>query len=124
MTRTPRTRAGGVWTEARYWSFIRGALRRAAVKYPAKGAVKKEARRAKPKGAPGRHRFEYQCNHCNEWFKDSDTQVDHIVPAGSLLSYDHLPGFVERLFCEPDGLQVLCKPCHQVKTNDERKERT
>jgi hypothetical protein len=36
-----------------------------------------------------------------------------------LNEFDDLPGFCERLFCEPDGLQVMCKPCHQCKTNAE-----
>jgi 5-methylcytosine-specific restriction endonuclease McrA len=69
----------------------------------------------------GRQKYEYQCASCNKWFKATDVQIDHIVPCGSLRSYNDLPIFVERLFCEPDGLQVLCKPCHQEKTNEERK---
>ena len=35
--------------------------------------------------------------------------VDHINAAGSLRSSKDLPGFVERLFCEVDNLQVLCE---------------
>lgn len=118
-----RTRAGGLWTEARYFSFIRGALRKAATRYPVKFAVKEAARRAKPKSKAGRHRFEYRCVGCKKWFPDKEVQVDHIVPAGSLKTYDDLPSFVERLFCEADNLQVMCKPCHQLKTNEERKAR-
>lgn len=49
-----------------------------------------------------------------------DVQVDHIIPAGSLQSTDDLKGFVERLFCSIDGLQVLCKPCHDDKTQKEK----
>ena len=114
----PRTRAGDTWTEARYWSFIRSALRGAWGRYPVKHQVKL-ANRKTVKGK--KHRFEYNCVHCNGWFQDKETQVDHIIGAGSLKSYDDLPGFVERLFCEAKNLQVLCKPCHQVKTNHERK---
>lgn len=47
-----------------------------------------------------------------------EVQIDHIEPAGSLKGFDDLPGFVERLFCEVDGLQVLCKDgCHNKKTH-------
>ena len=114
----PRTRAGGTWTEARYWSFIRSALRGAWGRYPVKHQVKL-ANRKTVKGK--KHRFEYNCVHCNGWFQDKDTQVDHIIGAGSLKRYEDLPGFVERLFCESKNLQVLCKPCHQIKTNHERR---
>ena len=55
-----------------------------------------------------------------ELFTNKEVEVDHIVPAGSLKTFDDLPEFVERMFCEADGFQVLCKPCHQLKTNAER----
>jgi len=54
---------------------------------------------------------------------DKEVQVDHIIPAGTLRKYDDLPQFVKNMFCEADGLQVLCKPCHQLKTNAEREQR-
>jgi 5-methylcytosine-specific restriction endonuclease McrA len=38
-----------------------------------------------------------------------------------LKTYNDLPAFVKNLFCEEDNLQVLCKPCHDVKTKEERK---
>lgn len=68
-----------------------------------------------------RHKSEYQCAQCKGWFKQADVQVDHIEPCGSLKSYADLPLFVEKMFCEPKDMQVLCKDCHQVKTNEERK---
>ena len=121
--RVPRTHGGGAWTKSQYFGFIRGALRRAATRYPVKYQVKDAARRPKPEGTPGRHRFEFNCNHCDGWFKEADTEVDHIVPAGSLRDFDDLAGFCERLFCEPDNLQLLCKKCHRTKTNEERKKK-
>jgi len=121
--RVPRTHAGKTWTKSRYFGFIRGALRRAASNYPVKYQVKEGARRQKPKGVEGRHRFEYNCAHCNDWFPDKEVEVDHIVGAGSLKEYTDLPGFVERLYCEPKGMQVLCRPCHATKTAHERKKR-
>ena len=119
--RIPRTRAGGKFTEARYWSFIRGALRSASLKYPSKYAALAAAKRAKPKGSVGTHRFVYICAACQQTHPSNEVQVDHIEPCGSLKSYEDLPGFAERLFCEPEDLQVLCKPCHQNKTNADRK---
>jgi 5-methylcytosine-specific restriction endonuclease McrA len=46
--------------------------------------------------------------------------VDHRIPAGTLRCADDLPGFVERLFCEVDNLQVLCTTCHDRKTQNEK----
>jgi 5-methylcytosine-specific restriction endonuclease McrA len=119
-TLVPRTRAGGKWTEARYWGFIRSALRDANRKFPPRYAAKAAAKKTV---IGHRHRFEFQCAECTEWFKDKEVQVDHIIPAGTLRKYDDLPQFVENMFCEADGLQVLCKPCHQLKTNAEREQR-
>jgi len=70
-----------------------------------------------------RHKYEYQCAECEGWFMGKETQVDHIEPAGSLKKYDDLAGFCERLFCEEDGLQVLCSDCHKAKTKLERSKR-
>lgn len=65
-----------------------------------------------------RHKFEYKCAKCNGWFVSKEVQVDHIIPAGALNKAEDLKGFVERLFCEDvNGYQVLCKGCHNNKTN-------
>ena len=106
-----RTRNGGTWTEARYFGFIRSSLRSAFTKWGPKHQAKKDAKVAYN---------QYECASCREVFGSKDVEVDHIVPAGSLKTFDDLPGFVERMFCEADGFQVLCKPCHQAKTNAER----
>ena len=106
------------WTKARFWSFIRSSLRRAWSRYPPKYKVLNNARK-KVEGK--RHKFEYQCASCSGWFKAREVQVDHLIDAGQLKDYDDLPGFVERLFTSEDMLQVLCKPCHTVKTNKGRK---
>lgn len=60
---------------------------------------------------------------CKGWFPDKNTSVDHVHPVGALSSFEDLPGFVERLFCSVEGLQVLCDECHAVKTAEERVER-
>lgn len=107
------------WTTARFWSFIRSALRNASNKYPPKYQAKNEAKR-EYKGENKRQKYEYLCALCNQYFPAKDVEVDHIVPAGKLSSYEDLPGFVERLFCSKDGLRVVCKPCHKSVTNKER----
>lgn len=126
--RTPPSDRVPQWTTAKYWGFIRSALRSAFNRYPPKyesikaaattvqdGVYKTGVKKGKPK-----YIRQYQCASCKKHFKQKDVQVDHITPAGSLKDYDDLPGFVSRLFCTIDELQVLCKPCHKLKTQQEK----
>jgi len=114
-----RTRNAGTMTESAFWSFIRSALRQKSRWWKPITQCKQKARRPY-KGPNKRQKFEYQCNNCKEWFPDKRVNVDHITPAGTLRSAADLPGFVERLFCEIDGLQVLCSKCHDEKTKKEK----
>lgn len=120
-TRVPRTRNNGTMTEAAFWSWIRSGLRQKSRWWKPVAEAKKRARRSY-KGPNKRRKWEYECAGCNQYFKSEEVNVDHIEPAGTLKSLDDLPGFVGRLFCEVDGLQVLCKKCHDEKTAKERKE--
>lgn len=120
MTRGVKNKAGNTWTTARYFSFIRSALRRAWTKYPVRYQVMDKAKQPY-KGTDKRTKWVYECNSCKTLYKSTDVQVDHIKPAGSLQDYKDLPNFVKTLFCEADNLQVLCKACHDVKTKQERK---
>lgn len=107
------------WTSARYFSFIRSALRRAWSKYPNKFKVLNAAKRRKLH-AKGKQKYEYECASCREFYANKNVQVDHIQSAGTLRDYSDLPSFVSRLFCGVEGLQVLCFKCHTDKTNAER----
>lgn len=116
---------GGAWTEARFRSFVVSALRSASRRWPVKYQVLKEAcvgrYTNKETGKLAQH---YKCAHCSEQFPAKLVAVDHIEPVvhttEGFVSWDR---FVERLFCEKEGLQVLCKVCHKEKTAKERKER-
>jgi hypothetical protein len=90
-----KCRASGKWTEAKYFGFIRNALRNANKRYPPRFEA---LAKAKQKVDWGRIKTAYTCA--------------------------DLPSFVERMFCEVDGLQVLCKSCHKDKTAAERKARS
>jgi 5-methylcytosine-specific restriction endonuclease McrA len=114
-----KTRNGGTMTNAMFWSFIRSALRQKSRWWRPITQCKMASRRPY-KGTNKRQKFEYQCNQCKNWFPDKETAVDHKIPAGSLNSGDDLKGFVERLFCEQEHLQVLCKTCHDTKTKLEK----
>jgi 5-methylcytosine-specific restriction endonuclease McrA len=121
-TKVEKTRNAGTMTESAFWSFIRSGLRQKSRFWKPITQCKMAARRAY-KGPLKRQKFEYQCNVCNKWFPEKKINIDHIEPAGSLRCAQDLPGFVERLFVEAEGLQVLCSNCHDKKTAKERENR-
>lgn len=106
------------WTEARFWGFLRSALRRASDRFPPKQQAKILYRRKYNGG--GRQKWEYQCVDCKEWFAEKNIEVDHIEPVGTLRDWSDLPDFCKRLFCGVEGFALRCRPCHQIKTNRER----
>lgn len=113
-------RNGGAWTEARYNSFVKGALRSA--RWPPKyEALLRAFTERKVNIATGRVAKHYLCASCSIDFPLKQVQVDHIHPVidpyTGFVSWDVL---IERLFCEVDGFQVLCDSCHSEKTNKER----
>lgn len=121
-TKKPRplkVRNGGTLTESGFWSFIRSALRQKSRWWKPISQAKANVKRPY-KGPLKRQKFEYQCNQCKKWYADKNVNVDHKIPAGSLNCAEDLPGFVERLFCEVEHLQVLCTQCHNIKTQKEK----
>ena len=117
----PKTRCGGLWTEAKYNSFIKSLLRQGTRRWAPVSEVQKNARV---------QRGLYRCNCCQEdvpnTIRDGKKRVqnifvDHIKPI-----IDPEKGFttwdecIENMFCEADNLQLLCKDCHDIKSNEER----
>lgn len=115
-SKVPLTRCCGMWTEARFWSFIRSNLRRMSSRWAPKYKCLELARRKSESGNK-RLKWEYQCAHCQAWFPGKEVEVDHIIPCGSLKSFADAAGFLERMLCEVDGFQVLCKGCHNKVTH-------
>ena len=119
-SRVPKTRNHNSMTESAFFGWIKNLLRAKSRYWKPVQECKKRARRAYT-GTNKRQKFEYQCNSCKNWFKETEISVDHVIPVGSLKCFDDLPGVVERLFCEVDGLQCLCKSCHSSKTKEDLK---
>ena len=116
-----KTRNAGTMSESAFWAFIRSALRQKSRWWKPITQCKQNAKRPY-KGLNKRQKFEYQCNKCKKWFPDKQINIDHILPAGELNKADDLPGFVERLFVEVEGLQCLCQNCHNEKTKQEKEQ--
>lgn len=80
------------------------------------------------------HKFEkgvrggkvFLCSMCPRGFKQIEIQIDHIIPIVPHgirkldMSLDH---YADKIFCSPENLQPLCKPCHLVKSNEEKNRR-
>lgn len=115
----PRTRNAGTMTESAFWGGIRSALRQKSRWWKPIAQAKLLARRPY-KGPNKRMKWEYKCAKCKKHYRADEIHVDHKIPAGTLRCADDLPGFVERLFCEVKGLQVLCIKCHDVKTKKDK----
>jgi hypothetical protein len=49
--------------------------------------------------------------------------VDHIEPIVPVTGWESWDSYIERMFCEKEGLQILCEECHDVKTRAEKKKR-
>lgn len=116
-----KTRNSGNWTEARFNSFIKSMLRQGTRRW---GPIQECLKKARVS------RGYYLCNGCKEEVtatikedrkRVKNAIVDHIHPI-----IDPKTGFttwdecINRMFCETDNLQVLCKECHDKKSMDER----
>ena len=95
----------------KFKGYIKSALRRVNRWWPAYTAAKAKARVERGK---------YECAGCKEICPSKDIHVDHIAPvvdpARGFTTWDE---YIDRLFCDMDGLQILCKTCHKKKTKEE-----
>lgn len=115
---------GGLWTQAKFNSFIKSILRGGSRRWGPKYQVLNEAKKGKHVNKKtGRMAEHYICNACRELFPATEVEVNHIepvIPVTGFISWDDV---ITRLFCEKEGLEVLCKPCHKSVTQQEKLER-
>ncbi len=117
-----------IWkTESAYLSFIRGGIRRYLwSKNPVKLEFEKESQVLIPNDNPkSSKRFPqvkgFKCNHCGGLFKANQVQCDHRTGEHSLRSTSEIQSFIEGIvFIKKEDLQMLCKPCHAIKSYAER----
>lgn len=119
-----KPRNGGKWTESRYQTFIKTALRQASKRWGPKNDAKSIARVERGK---------YRCAMCGNIGpatlpplegnkrRRSNAAADHIHPVvdptAGFIDWDT---YIERLFCEVEGFQILCWDCHDKVTKEER----
>lgn len=119
---TPRTRADNTMTEAQYHSHIKGALRKGTRFWKPKLLALESAYVGKKKNvSTGRLAKHYECAMCNLHYPVKEVQVDHILPViDPIVGFRSWDEVIDRMFCDSNNLQVLCKSCHKMKTAEER----
>ena len=99
-------------------------LRNMARQWPEKNKARRKAVKRVQiglyKNGKPEFRSMYECAECKKTFQKQETAADHIIPV-----VDPVDGFIdwntylERLFCPADNYQILCKPCHLLKSGGE-----
>lgn len=110
-------------TKAKFFSWLRGQLRRAWSKYPIRINYlnQKRFKIPNPKKKGRKEIWGVKCEKCKKKFPLSNIQVDHIESAGKLTEREDIQDFIERLvFVGYDDIQLLCKDCHGIKTYMDR----
>lgn len=93
-------------------AFLVPVLRRASYRWAPRGEAIKNARVGVGK---------YKCAICESIVGAKEFTVDHtihVVPIET--GFDNWDGFIDRLFCEADKFQIICKSCDSTKTLAER----
>ncbi len=113
-----------VWkTQAAYFNWIRGQMRRAWSRHPVKNKFIRLMRfkaplgKSGPKNPDGQMIWCAKCACCDETFKQTKLQVDHIDAAGSFKGWNDFSEWMMGLMhINVAGLQFLCKMCHDTKS--------
>lgn len=112
------------WTPARKHSFIVSVLRAGTRRWPPKYECLNEAKtKKKINKLTGRLAQHFKCAKCKKEFPASQVSVDHIRPVVGPEGFQSWDEYIENMFCEREGLQVLCVTDHKKKTLKEKGER-
>jgi group I intron endonuclease len=108
-------------------SAVISALKRTFSRSPVVDEVKKSVRtehdQFKKDGTLAKRKaVRFECAECNKIHMGKDIQVDHlesVVPLNIPAKHVCMDDLINRLFCSKNNLQVLCKPCHKIKSKEE-----
>jgi 5-methylcytosine-specific restriction endonuclease McrA len=100
--------------DSRFRSFLMSALRRASRFWSPARECLGRARIA---------RGMYKCENCSKVVGTKEIKIDHIDPVIPISGFEKWDEVIERLFCEEDGFQAICKECHDIKTKKENSDR-
>lgn len=117
-----------IWkTESSFMSWVRGGIRGGLWKrHPVKlEFIKRNKEMVVNTNSRSMKRFPMvaagRCALCNEMHSMSEIEVDHKTGNSSLRSMDDVRSFIESMILVSfDDLQLVCKPCHKIKTYAEK----
>jgi hypothetical protein len=120
--RVARTRNGGRWTEAAFWGMFNRDIDKRLMYWKCGDDYLNSLRRLKTEASgPGKHQYEYPCEHCKKWFRREGVERDHKISVGKVTCIEDFKTVIEGKFIEIDGgWQCLCIDCHLIKSNTEK----
>ncbi len=116
-----------VWkTKAAFFAWMRGQMRRAWSRHPVKVSYMHNHRERVPLGKKTKKNptglvWGCRCEHCNNLFKQTECEVDHIEAAGSFKGWDDFEAWMSKLMhINFDSIRIVCKECHRIISYAER----
>lgn len=113
--------ADGSMSSSAFFGFIRSALRQKSRFFKSINNCRLN-NRIPYIGPNKRRKWTYICQECGGHFDSKEVAVHHIIPAGTLTTFEDLPLFVKNLFCNSDKLKLVCnvskngkKSCHDLQ---------
>lgn len=118
----PWEAAPEIWpTKASFFTFLRGALRRAVwEKWPLKLQFKNEVCELPPADYKGRAKSGTYCALSGEWVGKSAGEIDHIIGNISLKNWEDVLPFIQHLCATKENMQFVSKEAHKVKSYAEK----
>jgi hypothetical protein len=118
----PWIEAPHIWkTQAAFFAFLRGALRRAVwEKWPLKLEFKNQFCEPPPPGYTGRAKSGNYCALTGKWVGKSAAEIDHIHGHVSLQTWEDVLPFIQHLCASKENMQYVEKEAHKIKSYAER----
>ena len=110
-----------IWkNQTAFFTYLRGHLRLLWSRFPAKLKWKSAQMVKPPKGYTGRAKSLGVCYYCKQSFAASHLEVDHVQQAGSCNNWEESHQFLKNLLDCNGNWVLACKPCHRVKSYQEK----
>lgn len=123
MSNKPWEEKGVPWkTEEQFLNWVKGAIRKGWSRHPVRILKLKAVRVRAPLGRKTQKNptglvWCVKCEICGEIIRQSKAEVDHKHKMKEEKWYHNIEAFVIRMYWVGfNDLQVLCKPCHYIKS--------
>jgi len=110
-TNIERPFGDGEISNAAFFGMLRAALRNKSRFFPSVAHCKERVKEPYI-GINKRRKWSYRCESCGKLKDGKEIFVHHLEECGTLTSFEDLPGFCKRLFCNSDKLTAICEACH------------